>query len=165
MADDSNKAKLVGCVGAGCAIVLLTVVPQFENTVYTTYVDPVGIVTACAGHTGAELKLGQKFTKEQCQAMLEADLLKHAEPVLKCTPGLQGQTYRLAAAVSFAFNVGTTAYCTSNVAKAFNRRDYVAGCAALSQWVHAGGKVLPGLVKRRKIERDMCEGKLEVPNV
>lgn len=163
MADDSAKRnRLVGCVGAACATVLLACVPMFEGTVHKAYVDPVGIVTACTGHTGAELKLGQKFTKEQCQQMLVDDLVKHAEPVLKCTPGLKDQPLRLAGVVSFAFNVGTSAYCGSTIAKKFRAGDWAGGCAEMSKWVKAGGRVLPGLVKRRAYERALCEGKTNV---
>ena len=154
----------MACVGTSCAALLLVCVPLFEGTVHTTYVDPVGIVTACTGHTGAGLKLGQKFTAEQCQALLMADLLKHAEPVLKCVPGLKDKPYPLAASVSLAYNIGTTAFCNSRIAKRFNAGDYAGACADFSLYVKAGGKVLPGLVKRRAYERAMCESKLEVPS-
>ncbi len=43
-----------------------------------TYRDPIGIVSACTGHTGPELRTGQTFTKEQCTEMLDVDLLKYA---------------------------------------------------------------------------------------
>lgn len=159
MADGDNRNRLVACLGTACATVLLACIPLFEGSVQTAYVDPVGIVTACSGHTGADLRVGQTFTKEQCNDMLVADLLKHAQPVLRCTPGLKDQPYRLAAAVSFAYNVGTTAYCSSTFAKKLNANDSTA-CAELSRWTKAKGRVLPGLVKRRAFERDMCEGRL-----
>ena len=158
MADGDNRNKLVACVGTACAAILFVCVPLFEGTRTDVYVDPVGIVTACTGHTGKNLKVGQTFTKEQCQDLLVADLLRHAEPVLKCTPSLAKQPQRLAAAVSFAFNVGPTAYCSSTFAKKLNANDPSA-CAELSRWVKAGGKTLPGLVKRRAAERAICEGK------
>lgn len=166
MAEGIGKVRLVGCVGAICTATLLTCVPMFEGTVDHSYRDPVGIVTSCTGHTGPELKVGQKFTKEQCQEQLIADLLKHAEPVLKCTPGLKDQPYRLAASVSFAFNEGVTAYCDGPIGRHFRAGDYEGGCRNFNesdtgrpQYITADGKVLAGLVRRRAYERAMCEGK------
>ncbi len=150
----------MACVGTACATVLLACVPLFEGTVHTTYVDPVGVVTACTGHTGPELKLGQTFTKQQCDDMLMADLVKHAEPVLKCAPVLKDHIGPLAASVSLAYNIGTNAFCASTIVKLFRAGDWAGGCAEFSKWVKAKGKVLPGLIKRRAYERAMCEGKL-----
>ncbi|PRG74053.1 glycosyl hydrolase, partial [Burkholderia multivorans] len=66
--------------------------------------------------------------------------------------------------VSFAYNVGAGAYCGSTTAKRFNAGDWKGACRALNeadngrpQWVTAGGRVLPGLVKRRAEERALCE--------
>lgn len=84
--------------------------------------------------------------------------------MLKCTQVLKGHTYQLAAAVSFAYNVGAGAYCGSTTAKRFNAGDWKGACRAMNeadngrpQWVTAGGRVLPGLVKRRTEERALCE--------
>lgn len=163
------KAKVTGnkglktTVGAMTAAMLLSYVPMFEGVILRGYKDPIGIVTACAGHTKTAV-LGKAYTKEQCQDLLEMDLITHAEGVLACTPVLKDQPFRLAAAVSFAYNVGTGAYCKSMTARRFNAGDYAGACRALNesdtgrpQWVYAGGKILPGLVKRRAIERDICE--------
>lgn len=165
MAKPSN-AKLTAAVGATAAGLLLSYVPQFEGMVLRGYKDPIGIVTACAGHTKTAV-LGRPYTVEECRNLLAEDLVAHAGPVLKCTPGLKDKPYQLAAATSFAFNVGTGAYCRSTIAKRFNAGDSAGACQAMNQtdsgrpqWVYAGGQVLPGLVKRRAIERAMCEGKL-----
>ena len=154
------KRTLQATAGAGAAALLLSYVPKFEGVVLRGYVDPIGIVTACAGHTKTAV-LGRPYTREECTALLDQDLVAHAEGVLACTPGLQGQTYRMAAATSFAFNVGVSAYCKSTMARKFNSGDYAGACAEFSKWVYAGGRQLPGLVKRRATERAMCEGRLE----
>lgn len=154
------KRTLQASVGAGAAALLLTYVPQLEGVILRGYKDPIGIVTACAGHTKTAI-LGRPYTAAECSALLDRDLVEHAEGVLSCTPGLKGQTYRLAAATSFAFNVGVSAYCRSSMARKFNVGDYAGGCAELSRWVYAGGRQLPGLVTRRATERAMCEGRLE----
>ncbi|MCA7948305.1 lysozyme [Burkholderia vietnamiensis] len=157
------RKTLAGVVGAAAAALLLSIVPRFEGQVLVAQPDPIGIVTACNGDT-KDVKLGQRFTPEECRARLEQRLIEHAEPVLKCTPTLKGRPYQLAAAVSFAYNIGPRAYCTSTTARRFNAGDLRGACRAMNesdggrpQWVTAGGRVLPGLVKRRADERALCE--------
>jgi lysozyme len=150
-----SKARLVAAIGAGAVALVVPLVVQYEGTIPKTYRDPVGILTACTGHTGPELRMGQTFTREQCNEMLFADLHKHAK-ALDCIrrPLTEGQT---AAFLSFAFNVGNGAFCSSTLARKANAGDMAGACAELSRWVYAGGKQLPGLVKRRAAEREMCE--------
>ena len=63
-----------------------------------------------------------------------------------------------AAFLSFAFNVGNRAFCDSTLARKANAGDMAGACAELSRWTYAGGKQLPGLVRRRATERAVCEG-------
>lgn len=151
----SSKAKLIAAIGAAAAALAVPLVAKYEGTVQTTYRDPVGIVTACTGHTGPELQMGQAFTREQCEDMLYSDLLKHTA-ALECVraPMTDGQK---AAFLSFAFNVGNAAFCSSTLARKANAGDMLGACAELSRWTYAGGKQLPGLVNRRAAERQLCE--------
>lgn len=160
---NTQKKTLVGVVGAATAALLISVVPQFEGIRHIGYRDPIGIPTKCMGDT-TNVVVGQKYSEAECRASLERQLIVHAEPVLKCTPGLKGRTYQLGAAVSFAYNIGTSAYCGSTTARRFNAGDYRGACKAMNesdsgkaQWVTAGGRVLPGLVERRAKERAICE--------
>ncbi|MCA8502147.1 lysozyme [Burkholderia multivorans] len=157
------KKTLAGVVGAAAAALLFSMVPKFEGLELVARPDPIGIITACYGDT-KNVRAGQRFTPAECRARLEQRLIEHAEPVLKCTPGLKGHTFQLAAAISFAYNVGAGAYCGSTTAKRFNAGDWKGACRAMNeadngrqQWVTAGGRVLPGLVKRRAEERALCE--------
>jgi lysozyme len=150
---------LIGVVGATCAASLLTCVPQFEGRVLRGYKDPIGIVTACTGHTATAV-LGRAYTVQECDNLLVQDLVVHAEGVKACVKKPL-TTYQLAASVSFAFNVGVNKFCESSMAKKFNDGDIKGACAELSKWTKAGGRELPGLVKRRQIERAMCEGRLQ----
>lgn len=175
----ANKG-LAATVGVGAAALLLSYVPMFEGMVLRGYKDPIGIVTACAGHTKTAV-FGRAYSRDECLVILEHDLIDHAKPVLKCSPILKDKPYQLAAATSFAFNFGTNAYCTSSIARAFNAGDFVTACKRFNenalgqpQWVsvkdkyvrQADGtyrwtyKVLPGLVKRRGVERAMCEERI-----
>jgi lysozyme len=151
------QRSLAAVVGLGVAATLTTMVPKFEGMVLRGYKDPIGIVTACAGHTATAI-LGRPYTRAECDKLLQEDLVEHAEGVLACTPGLEGKPGPLGAAVSFAYNVGVAKYCGSTMARKFNAYDYAGACAELSKWNLAGGRVLPGLVTRRKAERAVCEG-------
>lgn len=159
----AEKKTLIRVVGAATAALLLSIVPAFEGEVLVARPDPIGIITACNGDT-KDVYAGQSFTRDECRARLEQRLIEHAEPVLTCTPGLRRRTYQLAAAVSFAYNIGPRAYCGSTTARRFNAGDWRGACRAINesdsgrpQWVTAGGRVLPGLVKRRATERAICE--------
>ena len=151
----TDRGKLVAKIGAGATALAVPLVMLYEGTVLQSYRDPIGIVTACVGHTGPELRMGQRYTRQQCEDMLYGDLLKHAQ-ALDCIkqPMTDGQK---AAFLSFAFNVGNKAFCDSTLARKANAGDMPGACAELSRWTRAGGRELPGLVKRRAAERELCE--------
>jgi len=154
-----SRAKLAAKIGAGATALAVPLVMLYEGTVLQSYRDPIGIITACVGHTGPELRMGQKYTRQQCEDMLYGDLLKHAA-ALDCIkrPMTDGQK---AAFLSFAFNVGNKAFCDSTLARKANAGDMAGACAELSRWTRAGGRELPGLVKRRAAERELCERGLQ----
>lgn len=154
-----SRAKLIAKIGAGATALAVPLVMLYEGTVLQSYRDPIGIVTACVGHTGPELRMGQRYTRQQCEDMLYGDLFKHAQ-ALDCIkqPMTDGQK---AAFLSFAFNVGNKALCDSTLAHKANAGDMPGACAELSRWTRAGGRELPGLVKRRAAERELCERGLQ----
>jgi lysozyme len=152
-----SGGKLAAKIGAGAAALAIPLVMYFEGTIPRAYRDPIGIITSCTGHTGPELRMGQTFSPEQCRDQLEADLLAHSS-ALACVPG-DLKPHEKAAIISFAFNVGKPQFCASTMARRFNEHNSRAACAELSRWTLAGGRELPGLVKRRAAERAVCEGK------
>ncbi len=128
------------------------------------YIDPVGIVTICYGHTGPDVKLGQKKTEDQCLDSMAEDL-KEAEEGVNKVIKVPLNTYQKAALISFTYNVGEGNLRTSTLAKQFNARQYSAGCDSLLGWVYANKKKLPGLEVRRQQERKMCLGQIGVNDV
>ena len=149
------KAKLTVKIGAGAVALAIPLVVHFEGYVPWVHRDPIGRLAACYGHDDQTMTPGKRFTAAECQAMLDEDLLKHAQ-ALDCIkqPMTDGQK---AAFVSFAFNVGNKALCDSTLARKANAGDMAGACAELSRWTRAGGRELPGLVKRRAAERELCE--------
>lgn len=143
--------------GLGGAIALsgAFLVAPFEGKENKVYVDPVGILTSCYGHTGNELKKGQVFTDEQCLDQLAEDLLEHDKKMLRYVYVPLSEEEH-AAYLSFTYNVGVGAFKNSTLLKKLNAGDRVGACNELTRWNKAGGKVLNGLTKRRQAEREMC---------
>ena len=56
------------------------------------------------------------------------------------------------ALTSFTFNLGAGALAESTLLKKLNARDYAGAQKEFGRWVHAGGEVLAGLVRRRAAE-------------
>ena len=148
------RQKLALKIGAGAAALAVPLVMQWEGYVPWVHRDPIGRLAVCYGHDDQTLTPGKRYTAQQCQDMLAEDLAAHAQ-ALDCikVPLTDGQK---AAFVSFAFNVGNQAFCRSTLARKANQGDMRGACAELSRWTLAGGKKLPGLVRRRAAEQAMC---------
>jgi len=157
-ADQKRNKSLPVLIGTAATALLMNWVPQFEGTILRGYKDPIGVVTACTGHTATAV-LGKPYTRQECFDLLQKDLQVHAAGVNECTPVDELSIGQRAAAISFAFNVGVPTYCRSTFARKLKMHDPGA-CAELDKWVYAGNQVLPGLVKRRATERAMCEGRM-----
>ncbi len=141
-------------IGAGIIALAAPVVMHFEGLVTRPYVDPVGIPTVCYGETHVQMRA---YTPDECKAMLLESMAEHGAQIAPCLPA-DLPDHKKAAALSFAYNVGAGAFCGSTFAKKLKAGDPSA-CAELSRWTYAGGKELPGLVKRRATERALCEGR------
>jgi len=120
------------------------------------YHDPVGILTICYGDT-ENVRRGQYATLEECAKRLDARMLEAIADVEKCAPGLP--EHQLAAFADLTYNVGARAVCntkTSTLARKLKAGDVLGACNELPRWSMAGSVRLPGLVKRRERERQLC---------
>ena len=149
---------LIGVIGAAAALIVTPFVSGWESggtPRLVAYQDIVKVWTICGGET-LGVKPGMVETVEGCELREEAALIRHAEPVLACTPGLRPHPNQLSAAISLAYNIGTGGYCGSTVARRFNARDWRGACDAFLMWNRAGGQVVRGLDRRRRAERVLC---------
>lgn len=119
------------------------------------YVDPIGVVTVCAGHTRTA-KLGQVKTEEECKELLKEDV-KHAEAAVKRLVIVPITQEQFDALTSFVFNVGESNFAKSTLLKKVNAFDCLGAGREFMRWTHAGGKELNGLVTRRASERKQWE--------
>lgn len=151
-----NK-KSLGVAG-GLAI---AVVGASEGIRQVAYLDPVGIPTVCFGETRG-VKLGQKYSLEECRAMLRGRLEEFNAGIETCLTKPLSETRRVAF-VSFAYNVGVGTFCASSVARLHNAGSDEA-CNALLKYNKArkAGVLipLPGLTRRRAEERELCLGRI-----
>jgi lysozyme len=165
---DDKKKMIAGlsALGVSAAAIISGVflVAPSEGYHTTTYLDPVAIITSCYGHTGNDLEKGQVFTDEECLDQFAKDL-QEADEAVDDTIHVPLTLWQRAALISFTYNAGETNLKTSTMAKEFNQQEYDKGCDQLLSWVYAKKKRLKGLEERRKLERSMCLGQMELPNV
>ena len=94
------------------------------------------------------------LSMDEVNRILVADLDRFEAGVLRlCPNGLTAG--RLGALVSFSFNVGLGNLQRSTIRMKHNRGEYEEAAEAFMMWTKAAGKELPGLVKRRKDERNL----------
>jgi lysozyme len=75
--------------------------------------------------------------------------------VLKASPILIRNQRLLAAITDFAYNLGVGRYRASTLKRRVDSNDLLGVETELRKWVRGGGRVLPGLVKRRQAEIDL----------
>ena len=90
---------------------------------------------------------------DEIDALLEADLQRFSDGVLRLCPAAADNQCHLDALVSFAFNVGLGNLQSSTLRMKYNRGDYDGAAVEFLKWNKAGGKVLRGLERRREAER------------
>lgn len=138
-------------------------IEHFEGMILHSYRDVVGVWTIGFGHTGPDVHPGMVISQAQALELLQKDLEKFSDGVFKLVkvPLLDNE---LSALVSFAYNVGlgdpskphAGGLAGSTLLKKLNAgAPKIEVANELLKWVHAGGRVLSGLVRRRKAEREL----------
>lgn len=92
------------------------------------------------------------WTKEEIDQLFRTDVGSFERGVLRLVPAVVGRQGSFDALVSFAFNAGLGNLQKSQMRMRANRKEWESAAAAFRQWTKGGGKVLPGLVKRREAE-------------
>lgn len=159
-------------IGIGASVSMLTagmMVAEREGEVNQTYIDPVGILTACFGHTSTDLQLGQTFTHEQCLNQLAEDLAKTEQQLDQLTATVTLTDSERAAYIAFLHWAGYGNFKASTLRRKLLAGDHVGACHQLTDacgkygcngWTYAGGKQLPGLITARQRERELCLSEL-----
>lgn len=95
------------------------------------------------------------WSKEEIDELFRADVESFERGVLRLVPGVVGRQGSFDALVSFAFNAGLGNLQRSTIRMKANRGDWEGAAEAFMAWTKGGGKVLPGLVKRRQAEIEL----------
>ena len=98
------------------------------------------------GHYGADVKEGQTITEAEAEALLRADLKKYEAKVNKYS-AYNWNANEFSALVSFAYNIGNIDGLTK---KGERSREEIK--KVWTSYSKAGGKELPGLLRRREAE-------------
>ena len=93
------------------------------------------------------------WSKEEINALFATDVATFERGVLRLVPGVSGRQGAFDALVSFAFNAGLGNLQRSQIRIRANRGEWEAAAESLMDWTKGGGRVLPGLVKRREAEK------------
>jgi lysozyme len=141
---------------AALAAAAIAVVGAWEGVKLVAYRDIVGVPTVCFGETRG-VKMGDRYTMEQCQVMLGEALMEFEAGMRRCMKepdGVPDGAY--VAVLSWSYNVGTGAACKSTLMRKLNAGDIRGACNELPKWNRAGGRAVKGLSNRREAERKLC---------
>ena len=117
------------------------------------YSDSVRVATIGYGHT-KNVYLGMTISYQQAEEFLKQDL-KVAESGVSSLVKVELNDNQFAALVSFVFNLGIAAFSHSTLLRDLNAKNYNAAAEQFLRWNHAGHKILPGLTRRRRAERQL----------
>jgi len=133
-------------------------IASFEGFRSHPYRDAVGVWTIGYGHTRGVGPNTRPVTRAQALALLREDA-RHCEQAIRRL-GVPMTQAEFDATVSLCFNLGVGVLDRGrSFGDAIRARKYRKAANAMLLYVHAGGRKLPGLVRRRKAERRMFLGK------
>ena len=134
----------------------LSIIKKYEGLKLEAYICPAGVPTIGFGSTfypdGRRVKLGDKITIQEAESILVHDI-KRFEKEVRNSIKIEITNNQLSALISFVYNVGASAFRKSTLLKKVNANPTdLTIHNEFMRWTRAGGKVLPGLVKRRAEE-------------
>lgn len=136
----------------------INLIKSFEGKRLKAYDDGVGVWTIGFGTikypNGVRVEKGDTCSEEQAESYLKNDLVKFENAInrLVKVPLTQNQFDALA---SFTYNLGETNLSSSTLLRKLNTKDYKGAADQFERWNKAGGKVMNGLTRRRKAEKEL----------
>lgn len=134
-------------------------VKLFEGFSASPYRCPGGVWTIGYGTTrypdGTRVsEYNDDCTREQAEEWLHDELVKAEQVVIRyCKPHLNEN--QRAALSSFVYNLGSGAFRASTLRRRINTGDWDDVPHQMRRWNKAGGRVLPGLIRRRNAEVEL----------
>ena len=140
----------------------IELIQKFEGLRLTAYKCPAGVWTIGYGHTKG-VQPDMKINLAQATQFLKEDL-KSSEKYVNQYVKVAINQNQFDALVSFTFNCGCGALKSSTLLKKLNKGDYLGAANEFLRWNKSNGKVLNGLVKRRKAEKELFLTPIESKN-
>ena len=131
----------------------VNLIKAFEGLRLSAYQDSGGIWTIGYGHIGG-VQPGDRITQGQAEELLRKDT-GWAQDAVRQQVHVPLTQRQFDALTSFTFNLGAGALNGSTLLSKLNAGDYAGAQAEFGRFVHAGGRVLQGLVRRRAAEADL----------
>jgi len=127
-------------------------IKEFEGCALVSYMDN-GAYAIGYGHRSGVLP-NQTITADQALALLEQDV---AARVNQVTPLLKQviNDNQFSAIICLVFNIGIANFMQSTVLRCVNSGHYDDAANAFLLWDKENGVEVPGLLRRRKAERDL----------
>lgn len=131
----------------------IELIKRHEGLRLAAYLCPAGVPTIGYGHTKG-VRLGQVITEAEAEKLLIQDLKTSEDEINRHLLPLK--QHQFDSLTSFVFNVGVGSFRRSTLLKRLkmdvNHPDIV---NQFNRWVYGGGKILKGLVKRRREEANL----------
>ncbi len=104
------------------------------------------------GATGPDIHAGMVWTQAQADARLAQDLDRLAAQMTQACGSAPTGDHHFGAMCSLAYNIGFGNFLGSSVLRFHHAGEHQQAAAAFGLWNKGGGRVLPGLVRRRAAE-------------
>lgn len=132
----------------------INLIKFFEGFRPEPYICPGGYLTIGFGHKILKHEKFDYISNSEAESLLRSDLLAAEKSVLRNITAVLNDN-QFAALVSFTFNMGSGALQRSTVRQKINYGQYQDAGLELLRWVYSRGKILPGLIQRRKAEHKL----------
>jgi lysozyme len=129
----------------------IAILKECEGLRLNAYRCPAGIWSVGYGST-KKVTEGMVINRDEAEARLVEDLALVEKQVnqLVQVPLTENE---FSALVSFCYNVGATRFKSSTLLKKLNRGDLFGVAQEFHRWVYTQGRILPGLMNRRRQEQ------------
>tara|TARA_R110000782_G_scaffold60536_1_gene125069 strand:- start:738 stop:1181 length:444 start_codon:yes stop_codon:yes gene_type:complete len=135
----------------------LALIKKFEGCELKSYRCSAEVLTIGYGHTKG-VEEGQEITQEEAEEMLSSELDEY-EGYINDMVECELEQHQFDALVAWVYNLGPSNLKSSTLLKRLNSNELKDVPNQLKRWNKAGGKILQGLVRRRKSESLLFEGK------
>jgi len=131
----------------------IEIIKAWEGLRLSAYQDTGGVWTIGYGDTH-DVKPGMVITKQEAERRLYEDI-KWVEGVLNSTVKVPITQKQYDALGSFVYNIGGTQFRNSTLLRKLNAYDYVGAANEFPKWKYDNGKVIRGLINRRRHEQEL----------